>query len=98
MQESKLAGSVASDVALLLLQGVSRSSSFLGVRPSTVAAAALYCTRKARGLLPLWPSALAELTGQQGVGSGELALCVAGMQLLLRTASATGSGGSARPL
>lgn len=87
LQDSKLAGAMTADISVLL-QNVHRSTSFLGVRPSTVAAAALLCVRKARGVLPVWPSALSQITGLSGAHNGELGLCMAGMQALLRNSAA----------
>lgn len=39
------------------------SNELLNYRPSIVAAAALYMARVQQGVLPLWPTSLASLTG-----------------------------------
>jgi len=38
---------------------------FLNCRPSVIAAAVIYAERRARGIIPFWPSMLAKLTGYQ---------------------------------
>lgn len=38
---------------------------FLNCRPSVIAAAILYAERRARGVIPFWPTMLAKLTGYQ---------------------------------
>ena len=43
---------------------------FLNCRPSVIAAAVLYVERRARGMIPFWPTMLAKLTGYQVRGRG----------------------------
>ena len=38
---------------------------FLNCRPSVIAAAIIYAERRARGIIPFWPSMLSKLTGYQ---------------------------------
>ena len=46
------------------------------MRPSLLAAAALYTDRCARGRVPAWPTAIAGLTGWSGMGQREFASAV----------------------
>lgn len=50
------------------------SSSMFRVQPSSVAQALVYCLRKKRGLVPLWPAALVQLTGIYDPTVGDLGL------------------------
>jgi pyruvate/2-oxoglutarate dehydrogenase complex dihydrolipoamide acyltransferase (E2) component len=53
---------------------VSCSSSMFRVQPSSIAQALVYCLRKKRGLVPLWPAALVQLTGIYDPTVGDLGL------------------------
>ena len=52
------------------------------IRPSLLAAAALYADRRARGWVPAWPSAIAGLTGWSGTLQLEFASAVQVVQKL----------------
>ena len=61
---------------------------FLNCRPSVIAAAAIYAERRARGIIPFWPSMLAKLTGYHDMSTPELSVAIkAAQRLVTRCAS-----------
>lgn len=63
-----------SDDLQAMVYKVCCSSSMFRVQPSSVAQALVYCLRKKRGLVPLWPAALVQLTGIYDPTVGDLGL------------------------
>jgi hypothetical protein len=61
-------------------------------RPSLVAAAAVATLRRARGVVPAWPQALAELTGHWALREGELGACATNVEALLAGGPRPGPG------
>ena len=57
-------------------------ASFLNCRPSIVAAGILYTSRRARGIVPYWPSVLAKMTGYSDMNAPEVAVAVKASQRL----------------
>lgn len=55
---------------------------FLNCRPSVIAAAILYVDRRARGVIPFWPTMLAKLTGYQDMSTPELSVAIKAAQRL----------------
>jgi len=53
---------------------------FLNCRPSVIAAAVLYTDRRARGVIPFWPTMLAKLTGYQDMSTPELSVAIKAAQ------------------
>lgn len=53
---------------------------FLNCRPSVIAAAVIYAERRARGIIPFWPSMLAKLTGYQDMSTPELSVAIKAAQ------------------
>jgi hypothetical protein len=68
-----------------LVSRAAMDAEFLNYRPTITAAAALYCERLQKGLLPFWPSSLASLTGYSDVRTPELAAAINGAQRLIKT-------------
>ena len=62
LQDSALAFRVAGD-ALSIISETFYEASLVNFRPSLVAAAVLFLSRKAVGSSPFWPQALVKLTG-----------------------------------
>lgn len=61
---------------------------FLNCRPSVIAAAIIYAERRARGIIPFWPSMLSKLTRYQDMSTPELSVAIkAAQRLVLRTPS-----------
>ncbi|KAG2432945.1 hypothetical protein HXX76_008673 [Chlamydomonas incerta] len=58
-------------------------SPVVGLRPSLVGAAALVVVRRARGMVPAWPSVLQTMT-DYAPNDGELAACVMHMEALMQ--------------
>jgi hypothetical protein len=71
-------------------------SKLFRVQPSMVALALVYCLRQKRGLVPLWPAALVQLTGIYDPTVGDLGLVMQQLQPLLgqdtAPAAATAAG------
>eukprot|EP00887_Chlorella_sp_A99_P002575 scaffold6.g2575.t1 len=66
---------------------------FLNCRPSVIAAAVLYVERRARGIIPFWPSMLAKLTGYQDMSTPELSVAIKAAQRLAGRAGLAPHGG-----
>ena len=66
----------------------------LNCRPSAVAAAALVADRRARGVLPAWPSMLSKMTGATDLNSPELA---AALRCVTRLSEGEASTAGAEP-
>ena len=49
---------------------------FLNCRPSVIAAAVMYAERRARGIIPFWPSMLAKLSGYDNMSTPELSVAI----------------------
>lgn len=76
----------SSGVTAELLEIVSSAAlekEFLNYRPTITAAAVLYCYRLHKGLLPVWPSSLSNLTGYSNARTAELAAAIWGVKRLL---------------
>jgi len=69
--------------------------SFLNCRPSVIAAAVVYTDRRARGIIPFWPTMLAKLTGYQDMSTPELSVAIKSAQRVHRR---SGGGGGGAPL
>jgi hypothetical protein len=67
-----------------LVSRAAMDAEFLNYRPTITAAAALYCERLQKGLLPFWPSSLAGLTGYSNARTPELAAAINGAQRLIK--------------
>jgi hypothetical protein len=78
-QEPRQQGVLSEDLQGMVYK-VCCSSNLFRVQPSMVAQALVYCLRKKRGLVPLWPAALVQLTGIYDPTVGDLGLV---MQQLL---------------
>jgi hypothetical protein len=72
-QEGRQAGLITEDLHAMLYR-VACSGSMFRVQPSLVAMAIMYCLRSKRGLVPLWPAALVQLTGIYDPTVGDLGL------------------------
>jgi hypothetical protein len=77
--------------AYALLREAARTPALAGSRPSLVAAGVLAATRAAAGAVPVWPSALARLTGVRDAAAPELAVPLAAIEPLARAAAAAGA-------
>jgi pentatricopeptide repeat domain-containing protein 1 len=64
---------------------------FLNCRPSVIAAAVLYTDRRARGVIPFWPTMLAKVTGYQDMSTPELSVAIKAAQRMVNKANG-GSG------
>ena len=62
--------------ARCLLRRTLADPGLLNCRPSAIAAAVVYAERRARGVIPFWPSVLAKLTKYQDMSSHELSLAI----------------------
>ena len=62
--DSSLFPSLQGKAFSLVRESVSEIT-FLNCRPSVIAAAIIYAERRARGIIPFWPSMLSKLTGYQ---------------------------------
>lgn len=67
-------GSMLSEDLQGMVYKVCCSSNLFRVQPSMLAQALVYCLRKKRGLVPLWPAALVQLTGIYDPTVGDLGL------------------------
>ncbi|KAK9815102.1 hypothetical protein WJX73_007516 [Symbiochloris irregularis] len=56
---------------------------FLNCRPSVIAAAIIYAERRARGIIPFWPSMLSKLTHYQDMSTPELSVAIKAAQVLV---------------
>jgi hypothetical protein len=92
-QEPRQAGLLAEDLAASMYR-VACSSGLFRVQPSLVAQALLYCVRKKRGLVPLWPAALVALTGIYDPSVGDLGLVLGQLAPLLDLDGSGGAGGA----
>ncbi|KAF6259499.1 hypothetical protein COO60DRAFT_1700790 [Scenedesmus sp. NREL 46B-D3] len=72
-QEGRQAGLITEDLHAMLYR-VACSGSMFRVQPSLVAMAIMYCLRSKRGLVPLWPAALVQLTAIYDPTVGDLGL------------------------
>lgn len=72
-QEPRQQGVLSEDLQGMVYK-VCCSSNLFRVQPSMVAQALVYCLRKKRGLVPLWPNALVQLTGVYDPTVGDLGL------------------------
>jgi hypothetical protein len=77
--------------AYALLREAARAPALVGCRPSLVAAGVLIAARAAAGAVPLWPAALALLTGVRDAAAPELAVPLAAVEPLARAAAAAGA-------
>ena len=59
-----------------LLRETLADDGFLNFRPSKIAAAVVYAERRARGVIPFWPSVLAKMTRYEDMTSHELSLAI----------------------
>ena len=66
---------------------------FLNCRPSVIAAAVLYTDRRARGVIPFWPTMLAKVTGYQDMSTPELAVAIKAAQRIAGRSVLNGGGG-----
>lgn len=71
------------------------SSKLFKVQPSMVALALVYCLRQKRGMVPLWPAALVQLTGIYDPTVGDLGLVMQQLQPLLGQDAAAPAAGAA---
>jgi pentatricopeptide repeat domain-containing protein 1 len=62
-------------------------TSFLNCRPSIVAAAVIYVSRRERGAIPFWPSSLSRLTGYNDVSALELSVAIKSAQRIVSSRS-----------
>ena len=67
-------------------------SSFLNCRPSIVASAVVYVSRRARGAIPFWPSSLSRLTGYSDVGAPEISIAIKAAQRIASRNQYSGEG------
>lgn len=81
-QEARQAALLTDDLHAMLYR-VCCSSTMFRVQPSLVAMAIMYCLRSKRGLVPLWPSALVQLTGIYDPTVGDLGLLLEQVKPLL---------------
>lgn len=81
-QETRQAQLLTDDMHAMLYR-VCCSSTMFRVQPSLVAMAIIYCLRSKRGLVPLWPSALVQLTGIYDPTVGDLGLLLEQLMPLL---------------
>jgi hypothetical protein len=72
-QEGRQAGLITEDLHAMLYR-VACSGGMFRVQPSLVAMAIMYCLRSKRGLVPLWPAALVQLTGIYDPTVGDLGM------------------------
>ena len=72
-QEPRQSGTLSEDLQAMVYK-VCCSSNMFKVQPSMVAQVLVYCLRKKRGLVPLWPAALVQLTGIYDPTVGDLGL------------------------
>ena len=68
--------------ALSLVHESISDMAFLNCRPSVIAAATIYAERRARGIIPFWPSMLAKLTGYHDMSTPELSVAIKAAQRL----------------
>ncbi|GLC52282.1 hypothetical protein PLESTB_000604700 [Pleodorina starrii] len=87
--------SVSGPSLAALVDQTLHDSEFLNYRPSATAAAVLYCHRLRRGNTPLWPAAVALLTGYADLEHPELAAAVGAVQRLFLELSTAGARGAA---
>jgi pentatricopeptide repeat domain-containing protein 1 len=80
-----------------LVSRAAMDAEFLNYRPTITAAAALYCERLQKGLLPFWPSSLAGLTGYSNAQTPELAAAINGAQRLIKTLALSKREGDVAP-
>lgn len=84
--------------SLHLVSECASDMTFLNCRPSVIAAAVMYTDRRARGVIPFWPTMLAKLTGYQDMSTPELSVAIkAAQRKCCRThgnGNGTGSNGS----
>ncbi|KAL4532208.1 hypothetical protein Ndes2526B_g08827 [Nannochloris sp. 'desiccata'] len=81
--DSKAAESLAGR-AFRLVDDCLGEMAFLNCRPSVIAAAVLYTDRRARGVIPFWPTMLAKVTGYQDMSTPELSVAIKAAQRMLR--------------
>jgi hypothetical protein len=81
-QETRQAQLLTEDMHAMLYR-VCCSSTMFRVQPSLVAMAIIYCLRSKRGLVPLWPAALVQLTGIYDPTVGDLGLLLEQLMPLL---------------
>jgi hypothetical protein len=72
-QEGRQAGLMTEDLHAMLYR-IACSGGMFRVQPSLVAMAIMYCLRSKRGLVPLWPAALVQLTGIYDPTVGDMGL------------------------
>lgn len=60
---------------------------FLNCRSSVIAAAVLYTDRRARGVIPFWPTMLAKVTGYQDMSTPELSVAIKAAQRMVSRAT-----------
>ena len=73
---------VPAGTALSLVHESISDMAFLNCRPSVIAAATIYAERRARGIIPFWPSMLAKLTGYHDMSTPELSVAIKAAQRL----------------
>lgn len=88
--DSKAAESLAGR-AFRLVDDCLGEMAFLNCRPSVIAAAVLYTDRRARGVIPFWPTMLAKVTGYQDMSTPELSVAIKAAQRMV--SKANGSSG-----
>lgn len=75
--------------AVALVTDCLTDMAFLNCRPSVIAAAVLYTDRRARGVIPFWPTMLAKLTGYQDMSTPELSVAIKAAQRVCSRANGT---------
>jgi hypothetical protein len=81
-QEGRQAGLMTEDLHAMLYR-VACSGGMFRVQPSLVAMAIMYFLRSKRGLVPLWPAALVQLTGIYDPTVGDLGMLLEQMRPVL---------------
>ena len=66
-----------------LVDGCLTDMACLNCRPSVIAAAVLYTDRRARGVIPFWPTMLAKVTGYQDMSTPELSVAIKAAQRMV---------------
>jgi hypothetical protein len=90
LMDDKAAESLAGR-AFSLVDDCLGEMAFLNCRPSVIAAAVLYTDRRARGVIPFWPTMLAKVTGYQDMSTPELSVAIKAAQRMV--SKANGSSG-----
>ncbi|KAK9846531.1 hypothetical protein WJX81_006057 [Elliptochloris bilobata] len=92
------AGAAFAGGAQALLRETLADAGFLNFRPSMIAAAVVYVERRARGIIPFWPSVLAKMTHYEDMTSHELSLAIKAAQRLCARMAAGHPGAGIPPV